>query len=54
MVLEANVLFLLSASVLYVEHTDKISSPASNKPVEYLEQNPWQHTQLREGVRQRQ
>lgn len=36
MVLEVNILFLLSASILYVQYTDKISSPASYKPVEYL------------------
>lgn len=39
MVFEANVLFLLSASVLYVEYTDEISSPASKESVENLKQD---------------
>ena len=36
MVLEANVLFLLTASVLNIEYTDQISSPASNQSIKYL------------------
>lgn len=39
MVFEANVLFLLSASVLYVEYTDEISSPASKESIENLKQD---------------
>ena len=50
MVLEVNVLFLLSASVLNVKHTYKVSCPASYKPIEYLKQDPRQNTKLREGV----
>lgn len=41
MVFKAHVLFLRPASVLYVEHTDEICSPASNKSIEYLQQNAW-------------
>jgi hypothetical protein len=40
MVLEVNVLFLLSASVLNVKHTYEVSCPASYNPIEYLKQNP--------------
>lgn len=54
MVFEANVLFLLSASVLYVEYTDEISSPASKESVENLKQDAWKHTHLREWIGQSQ
>lgn len=36
MVLEANILFLLSGSVLYVENADEIRRPAPNDSVEQL------------------
>lgn len=52
MVLEADILFLLSASVLNIEHTDEISSPASKQTIENLKNDSWEHTQLRERVRQ--
>ena len=41
MVLEADVFFLLSASVLYVQYTNQIRSPASHKSIEYLKQYAW-------------
>lgn len=41
MILEADVFFLLSASVLYVQYTNQICSPASHKSIEYLKQYAW-------------
>nr|GME14115.1 hypothetical protein Iba_scaffold14938CG0090 [Ipomoea batatas] len=40
MVLEADILFFLSGSVLNIQYTDKISSPASKKAIKDLQQNP--------------
>lgn len=54
MVLEVDVFFLLSASVLNVENTDEISSPASQNAIKDLEYYAWKHTQLRERVWQSQ
>lgn len=39
MVLEADILFFLSGSVLNIQYTDKISSPASKKAIKDLQQN---------------
>lgn len=36
MVLEANIFFLLSASVLNIENTNDISSPASQNAIKHL------------------
>lgn len=46
MVLEVDIFFLLSATVLDVEDTDEISCPASKKTVEYLENDSREHSQL--------
>lgn len=40
MVLEANILFLLPTSILYVENTDEVGCPASHEAIEYLEYDP--------------
>ena len=50
MVFETNILFLLSASILNIEHTDQISSPASKQPIENLKNDSREHAQLRERV----
>ena len=54
MVLEADVLLLLPASVLNVEDADEVRGPAPHEAVEHLQDDPRHHPQLRERVRQRQ
>lgn len=39
MVLEADVFFLLSTPVLYVEYTNQIRRPAPKQSIEYLKQD---------------
>lgn len=52
MVLEADIFFFFSTSVLNVENTDQISSPASQNTIKNLEYDAWKHAQLGERVRQ--
>lgn len=52
MVFEANILFLLTTSVFYIEDTDEIRSPAADNTVENLEEDTGQHAELRERVRE--
>lgn len=53
-VLEVDVLLLLAGPVLDVEDADEVGGPAAHEAVEQLQQQPRQHPQLRERIRQRQ
>lgn len=50
MVFEADAFFLLPASILNIQNAYKVSSPASDKAVEYLEHDSRNHSELRKRV----
>ena len=50
MIPEVHLLPLFPSSVLHIEHSNQVSSPAPHQPIKQLKQDTWHHPQLREWV----